>query len=52
MNISEWYNKKMSVVNKTLLYMLIFTIVSSVIAYHMVVTAYDGVFELGYYTNF
>ena len=35
-------------VNNSLLYLLIFTIISSAIAFHVVVKAYDSVFELNY----
>jgi len=34
---------------KSLLYFLIFTIISSSIAFYMVIKTYDEVFELGYY---
>jgi len=36
---------------KSLLYFLIFTIISSSIAFYMVVKAYDDVFELNYYSQ-
>jgi len=35
-----------STVNRTLLYMLIFTIISSAVSYYIVIKAYDNVFEL------
>ena len=42
---------KIQQINISLLYMLIFTIISSALAYHIVVKAYNGVFELGYYNQ-
>lgn len=38
-------------VNRSLLYLLIFTIIASAIAYHIVVKAYDDVFDLSYSTE-
>ena len=35
-------------INKTLVYFLIFTVISSALAYHIVVKAYSDVFELSY----
>jgi len=38
-------------INKTLLFFLIFTIISSALAYNIVVSAYEGVFETSFYEN-
>ena len=35
-------------INKTLVYFLLFTIISSALAYHIVVKAYNDVLELSY----
>jgi len=43
------YNNLMNVINqinKSLLFLFIFTIISSALAYHIVVKAYDDVFTL------
>ncbi len=35
-------------INKTLIYLLIFTVATSAIAYNLVVRAYDDAFNIGY----
>ncbi len=39
------------VVNKSLLYLLVFTIFSSGIAYYVIMKSYDNVFLASYYGN-
>jgi hypothetical protein len=41
----------MHTLNKTLVYLLIFTMISSALAYYIVVRAYEGVFEAAYEGN-
>ncbi len=38
-------------INKTLVYFLMFTIVTSAMAYHIVVKAYDSVLDSSYYSG-
>ncbi len=37
---------KISELNRTLLFMLIFTVISSAIAFHIIVTGYSTIFDL------
>jgi len=42
---------KISQLNSSLLYLLIFTIITSATAYYLVIRAYDDVLELTYQTH-